>query len=50
MRRRLPLFLVNRGVARKGRKDCGAHEWYKSSDAEDRCYHCLLGVRRPSEY
>jgi len=48
LRRRLPWFVVNRGVAAKGRGDCGAHEWYKQDDGEDRCYHCEVGVRRPS--
>jgi hypothetical protein len=49
LRRRLPLFLVQRGVAAKGRSDCGNHEWYKASDDEDHCYHCRVGVRRPSQ-
>jgi hypothetical protein len=50
MRRRLPWFLVNRGLVAKGRKDCRDHEWYKSTDDEDRCYHCEVGVRRPSGF
>lgn len=29
----------------KGRRDCGNHEWYRSSDEIDRCYHCDVGVR-----
>jgi len=33
----------------KGRRDCGAHEWYRSSDALDRCYHCTVGERRHLE-
>ena len=24
----------------KGKKDCGAHDWYKSTDLVDHCYHC----------
>ena len=50
LRKRLPSFLVGRGVAAKGRTDCGNHEWYKASDAEDRCYHCPVGVRRRSQF
>ena len=50
MRRRLPSFLLDRGVARKGKHDCGQHEWYKSTDEEDRCYHCEVGIRRPSQF
>lgn len=48
-RRRLPWFLIHLGVANKGASDCGAHDWYKDTDAEDRCYHCEVGVRRPSQ-
>lgn len=29
----------------KGRADCGAHEWYRSAEALDRCYHCEVGER-----
>jgi hypothetical protein len=50
LRRRLPWFLIDRGVARKGSADCGDHEWYKSTEDEDRCYHCEEGVRRPSGF
>lgn len=50
MRRRLPTPLVRLGVARKPRKDCGAHEWYRSTEHEDRCYHCQPGLRRPSGF
>ncbi len=50
VRSRLPWALVNLGVAAKGRRDCGRHDWYKSSDEEDRCYHCQVGVRRPSGF
>ncbi|MFJ6214495.1 hypothetical protein ACIQGZ_14340 [Streptomyces sp. NPDC092296] len=28
LRRRLPRFLVDRGAAGTGTRDCGAHEWY----------------------
>jgi hypothetical protein len=50
LRRRLPWFLIQRGVAAKGKADCGDHEWYKSSDQIDRCYHCEVGERRPSQF
>lgn len=29
----------------KGRKDCGEHEWYKSTEDWDACYHCEAGGR-----
>ena len=45
MRRHLPWLLTDRGVAPKGRRDCGDHAWYRATDAEDRCYHCTVGVR-----
>jgi hypothetical protein len=48
VRTHLPWWVLNLGVARKGRRDCRDHDWYKASDAEDRCYHCEVGVRRPS--
>lgn len=38
----------NRGVAAKGQRDCGDHEWYKESDEGYRCWHCEVGQRRPS--
>lgn len=44
----LPLA-ISRLVA-KGPRDCGEHDWYKSSDEEDRCYHCAVGGRRPSKF
>ncbi len=37
-------------VGPKGRGDCGNHEWYKSTDAEDHCYHCAAGFRIPSRF
>lgn len=48
LREHLPWWLIKLGVARKGRRDCGDHDWYKSSDREDHCYHCVAGVRGPS--
>jgi len=32
------------GLAPKGAKDCGDHEWYKVSEQTWRCYHCEPGV------
>ena len=45
LRRHLPWFLVNRGIAGKGRGDCGAHEWYNADGVIARCYHCEAGMR-----
>jgi len=33
----------------KGKGDCGNHQWYKHTEAEDHCYHCRA-VRRPSGF
>lgn len=41
--------MLNRGAARKAQRDCGNHEWYKATETTDRCYHCEVGVRSPSE-
>lgn len=30
----------------KGRRDCGAHEWYKAAEQTWRCYHCEPGLTR----
>jgi hypothetical protein len=52
VRRHLPWWLINRGVANKGR-DCeavgGWHRWYKSTEEIDRCYHCEATRRRLSD-
>ncbi len=45
LRRNLPWFLVNCGVADKGTADCGDHEWYNADGVVERCYHCTVGVR-----
>ncbi len=45
MRRRLPWFLVDRGVAAKGVGDCGDHEWYNHDGVIARYYHCEVGER-----
>lgn len=50
LRRHLPWFLIDLGVASKG-DDCerhgGAHQWYNADDVSSRCYHCL--VRKPGQ-
>jgi hypothetical protein len=38
MRGRLPGFFTER--IRKGRLECGNHEWHRYSIEEARCYHC----------
>jgi hypothetical protein len=40
IRRHLPWFLIDRGVAGKAKQNCRLHEWYKSTDGEDSRYHC----------
>ena len=51
IRRRLPWWLINLGVADKGR-DCeavgGWHRWYKSTEEIDGCYHCGVKPSRIS--
>jgi hypothetical protein len=42
LRERLPELLA--ALVPKGPKDCGDHEWYKSSESRWRCYHCRIGV------
>jgi hypothetical protein len=43
LRSRLPWFLIDLGIARKG-VDCeavgGEHEWYNKNGKESACYHC----------
>ncbi|GGV50733.1 hypothetical protein GCM10010495_80500 [Kitasatospora herbaricolor] len=46
LRRALPWFLLERGFAAKGKRDCGAHEWYNRDGVTARCYHCDAG-RKP---
>lgn len=29
----------------KGAHDCGNHEWHRSTEATDACYHCRVGQR-----
>jgi hypothetical protein len=45
VRRRLPWALVNRGVADRGKKDCGDHEWFNVDYVVEQCYHCEVGQR-----
>jgi hypothetical protein len=49
VRRHLPWWLINLGVADKG-PDCEAvgawHRWYKSTQEIDGCYHCKVTRRR----
>ncbi|MFD0259997.1 hypothetical protein ACFRKE_13095 [Kitasatospora indigofera] len=45
LRRHLPWFLLERGLAAKGKRDCGAHEWYNQDGLTARCYHCEAGGR-----
>lgn len=33
----------------KGAEDCGNHEWYRSDEQTERCYHCVVGVRPVTE-
>jgi len=43
IRKRLPWFLINMGIASNGR-DCEAvkanHHWYNRDNASSACYHC----------
>lgn len=43
LRQHLPWFLINLGVASKG-KDCesagGEHRWYNRDNVSGGCYHC----------
>lgn len=45
IRRQLPWFLIDLGVATKG-EDCeaagGQHEWYNKDDKTSGCYHCRV--------
>ncbi|MFD9124985.1 hypothetical protein [Kitasatospora sp. NPDC059571] len=38
LRRQLPWFLVERGLAGKGTQDCGDHEWYNHDGVVAHCY------------
>jgi len=41
----MPWFLVKLGLAAKPERDCGDHDWYKATQAEEHCYHCTVGRR-----
>ena len=45
LRKQLPWFLINLGIATKG-KDCeaagGSHEWYNIDNENSGCYHCQV--------
>ncbi|MFG2825000.1 hypothetical protein ACGFX4_36920 [Kitasatospora sp. NPDC048365] len=43
LRRHLPWFLIEWGLAGKGSQDCGAHEWYNHDGLVAHCYHCAPG-------
>ena len=43
LRRHLPYALL--WTAPKGKRDCANHEWYRSDEQVDHCYHCEVGVR-----
>lgn len=45
IRRRLPWFLINLGLAAKGKQDCGNHSWYNSDGVVERCHYCEPGER-----
>jgi hypothetical protein len=48
LRGRLPSRLA--GLVPKGRRDCGAHEWYRSEPGTWRCYHCEAGLAHVSPW
>lgn len=35
--------MIELGIAAKGRRDCGSHEWYREHADVWRCYHCQAG-------
>ncbi len=45
LREHLPWVLLEWGLAAKGKRDCGAHEWYNQDNVIARCYHCEVGER-----
>ena len=50
IRKLLPFALI--GLMPKGKKDCGDHEWYRSTNDTYHCYHCAVGIRhgRPENW
>ncbi|TXR57624.1 hypothetical protein [Quadrisphaera setariae] len=45
VRMRTPWWLIERGVAAKGRRDCGDHDFFNADGVVERCYHCQVGER-----
>lgn len=45
LRRHLPWFLIDLGLAAKG-PDCeaagGEHDWYNADNVHSACYHCAV--------
>jgi hypothetical protein len=37
--------LTDHGMAAKGKRDCGRHDWYNADGVVERCYHCVPGQR-----
>jgi hypothetical protein len=37
---------VDLGVASKGKRDCGQHEWYNADGLVEHYYHCEIGQQR----
>lgn len=48
LRGRLPVALAR--LVPKGRRDCGAHEWYRANEGTWRCYHCEPGISAVSPW
>ncbi len=48
LRGRLPAALAR--LVPKGRRDCGAHEWYRADEETWRCYHCEPGISTVSPW
>ena len=48
LRGRLPAALADR--VPKGRRDCGAHEWYRADEQAWRCYHCEPAIASSSPW
>jgi hypothetical protein len=48
LRGRLPGALPD--LVPKGRRDCGAHEWYRADEGTWRCYHCGPALTRSSPW
>lgn len=45
IRGRTPNFLYDRGLVVPKVVDCGDHEWYRSTDEMQACYHCDVTPR-----